>query len=79
MHNCGDYALRNVICHAQLQHITSCAFCPIASLALELQVLHDIQIPGFACLNINTIFYALIAFLDHQKHKQYWFRPVILL
>jgi hypothetical protein len=75
MHNCGDYvwAMNSEMLSAMHSHNISRAFCPIASLALELQVLHDMQIPEFACLNINTIFYALIASLDHQKHKQYWF------
>jgi hypothetical protein len=47
---------------------------PIVSLALEkLDILHDLYIHRFARLNMKTIYFALPAFLDHQKHKQYWF------
>jgi len=59
--------------------LTSQGSNPIISLALEkLWVLHDLHIPRFLFLNMQTIFCTLLAIVGHQKHKSAGFRPVML-
>jgi hypothetical protein len=54
--------------------LTSWASCQL-SLALEKwQGLQDLHIFIFAFRNMKTIFFTLLAFLGHQKHKKCWFQ-----